>query len=1575
MADTFNGFANGGFDQSPVAVSQISGMRLALMTGTGIMKSIWVQSSTEGKYFFESKGEQEDYSFLGIEVVAGKIVVKCYKKSYIMGEGGSKLSALELQNGSLLAIIFGDRQYKLYAEAAAQAGNVFHNYFVPKMSEITIGRTQNNDIFYNNPMVSKSHAVLRNTREGWMIQDANSTNGVYVNGRYVRDARLFIGDRIYIMGLNIIVGIDFLSINDQNELVKINPTKLIYVTSPAEMVKLGNPSPIVVPEEKQEFNRLPRRRKALGADPIEVEGPPMSMRGNNMPLVLRMGSSAVMGGRSIMMGSYSMALTSLVFPFLTQRYTEKERKEYEAKRTELYTKYLESKSNEIKEEKSKEVRILNDNYPDLARILSFIDTGDRLWERRIFDDDFMKLRVGTGTTPMVAELDYPDERFEMEEDELENAMYELVKQDHVINNVPIMADFVEEFVSGVLGSRYNVLEFVKRVVMQLTVLHSSDEVKTIFLISPEELEQFEFIKYIPHVWNDLRDMRFIATSKAEASKVSEYLKKEIEEDLGGKPRKLDAILKKRPFYMVFAFDKTLYEGVEVLKDVLNIDQCIGVSIMAMFDDLPKECFKIFRMNDKGQHMVRNLRQIECSDQIFQLDYLDANQQIVGMKKLANTKVKLAAADFALPKMVKFLEMFGVGRIEHLNIQKRWQDNNPVKSLATPIGVATDGSLFTLDLHEKKQGPHGLVAGMTGSGKSEIIITYILSMAVNYHPDEVAFILIDYKGGGLTGAFEDEQRGVHLPHLVGTITNLDGAAITRSLASIQSELKRRQAIFNKAKSDNNEGTMDIYGYQKLYRAGKVAEPLPHLFIISDEFAELKAQQPEFMDQLISAARIGRSLGVHLILATQKPAGVVNDQILSNTKFRICLRVQDKLDSMDMLKRPEAAELKDTGRFYLQVGYNEFFALGQSAWCGADYEPADEVIKATDDDIRFIDATGQTSLKAAPEVKRNKTDMKQIVAIVNALTEIANKENIHPRPLWAPPLEKIISLEDVYNQFEIKPTEYITAKLGVLDDPDHQRQLPLIFDVQNCQHLFIVGESGCGKTTMVQTMLYSLVNEYSPEDVIFYTLDFSSHNLNAFSKLPHCGAALDEEHEGDIERFFGLLQDTIDERKKLFAEAEVSSFEAYRQVAKLPLMLVVIDSMEGLSSLAKGNLYFSTMSDFMRDAGSYGIKFIITGNHTNAFSTRMRQEGGTRIALRAKDKFAYQDILNIKVKSTPSDVKGRGLYDYDGTPLEFHTAMAVTEGNDQERMQILKKRLKDIETKYDTNYRAPSLSMIVEGETYEEFCEGYLPGRIPLGYSATDIKKIYLPFHQMYNLSLYFGNEVGFKPIIKNYIQIAAREKMRTIIVKRKAGSIMTDQNLIEMLAGLSLNVSVIEPTFDDIKKLQDMLVDEIGVRKAVRNEYFEQNGIVVVGAPDADTMAQASKYIRNKTAPMLILFESFIDFINATDEASKEIMSAIFESGKGYNFYFIGCFRPGEAARISLDKVFKAFKEEQLAMLYGGQFDKQGVVMLPGNYSQITTPAEKYNNGLLSYRGKFYPIITPCGELEVTEKDIDEEPII
>ena len=201
---------------------------------------------------------------------------------------------------------------------------------------------------------------------------------------------------------------------------------------------------------------------------------------------------------------------------------------------------------------------------------------------------------------------------------------------------------------------------------------------------------------------------------------------------------------------------------------------------------------------------------------------------------------------------------------------------------------------------------------------------MLSLAVNYSPDDIGFFIIDYKGGGMANLFDG------LPHMVGQISNLSGNQVRRAMISIKSENRRRQRVFTE------HGVNNINLYTKLYKNGEASLPVPHLFIIIDEFAELKREEPEFMKELISVAQVGRSLGVHMILATQKPSGTVDDNIWSNSKFRLCLRVQDRQDSNDMLHKPDAAYITQAGRCYLQVGNDEVYELFQSGYSGAAYE---------------------------------------------------------------------------------------------------------------------------------------------------------------------------------------------------------------------------------------------------------------------------------------------------------------------------------------------------------------------------------------------------------------------------------------------------------------------------------------------------------------------------------------------------------------------------------------------------------------------------------------------------------------
>lgn len=438
--------------------------------------------------------------------------------------------------------------------------------------------------------------------------------------------------------------------------------------------------------------------------------------------------------------------------------------------------------------------------------------------------------------------------------------------------------------------------------------------------------------------------------------------------------------------------------------------------------------------------------------------MNLSEMDVFSRQLSNFKVRENASNAAIPDMLTFLDMYKTSRVEDLDMYHKWLENRTYESMRSLIGQKAGEQPVYLDIHEKYHGHHGLVAGTTGSGKSETLQTYILSLVLNYHPHEVAFILIDYKGGGMAQSF------IGLPHLAGVITNLGGNQTTRALLSINAEIKRRQRTFNEYKIKH------IDAYIELYRNGEAEEPMPHLLIIADEFAELKKEQPDFVRALVSAARVGRSLGINLILATQKPSGVVDDEIWSNTRFRICLRVADKQDSNEMLKRTDAAYITGTGRGFLQVGNDEIFDEFQSGWSGAPYTPEvpfndDSKAKAV-----IIGLTGRP--EAVKKKKKKKGDnvkkFTQLDAMVQYAANLAEENHIKPlRQIWLPPLPGIFYLDDLELTWDEKQ---IKLPVGLADDPQNQRQFPVYLDFIRDGHLLICGSAGSGKTSLVQTILY-------------------------------------------------------------------------------------------------------------------------------------------------------------------------------------------------------------------------------------------------------------------------------------------------------------------------------------------------------------------------------------------------------------------------------------------------------------------------------------------------------------------------
>ena len=530
------------------------------------------------------------------------------------------------------------------------------------------------------------------------------------------------------------------------------------------------------------------------------------------------------------------------------------------------------------------------------------------------------------------------------------------------------------------------------------------------------------------------------------------------------------------------------------------------------------------------------------------------------------------------------------------------------------------------------------------------------MAVNYHPDYVQFVLIDYKGGGLAGAFENRETGEKIPHLAGTITNLDSSSINRTLVSIESELKKRQAKFNEVRNQVGESTIDIYKYQKLYREGVVKEPIPHLFIISDEFAELKQQQPEFMTQLISAARIGRSLGVHLILATQKPSGVVNDQIWSNSRFKICLRVQTRQDSLEMLKREEAASIKETGRFYLQVGYNEIFEEGQSAWCGAPYTPTDKLVQKIDNSVEFIDDVGN-SIKRASDIVRQDVEHnygEQLTNIVKYLVDMAKRENVTSKSLWLEPLSDKLYLPELKNKYNYNPEPYkLEALIGEYDNPTSQMQGLATIDITNGGNIVIYGEVGSGKENLMYTIISSLIMTHTSNEVNFYLVDYASETMKMFQKLPHVGDVL---YSDDTEKFSNLLttvEEEIDKRKALF-EDYMGSYSNYIRNSgnKIPQIIIMMAGYDVI--IENYPRLFDRLVSLFRECTKYGVYFVISSTIANAIRARVAQLFANKVCMQMQDTSEYHNLLGAPRSVFPAKKFGRGLVSINDNVYEFQTS---------------------------------------------------------------------------------------------------------------------------------------------------------------------------------------------------------------------------------------------------------------------------------------------------------------------------------
>ncbi|MDR0852348.1 MAG: type VII secretion protein EssC [Clostridiales Family XIII bacterium] len=1242
---------------------------------------ITLPSKIKGQFWLCDRDEAGRLrELIRIEAENGSWILKSNKTAWIIDANKQRLeqAAISALSFYSLEIAGLSERISVFAEPVSEDRQCLNKVLVTKPCELTVGREGHHNISYDSKFISESdgrgHAKFRYDGSGWFVTDQNSTNGTYVNGERVASRQLSFGDLIYIMGLRIVVGKSFFAINNPEGKVRIVSGDLLKY-EPQKIQPVADSDEIPAADF---FYRSPRFKRAFERAEINIDPPPQLAKIEQVPLALMLGPSLTMGLVSLSTGilavsnilandgdvkqalptllmAVSMLIGTILWPILTKRHEKKMKTANEKLRQERYHAYLDSVRDDIRRKCKEQSDILAENIVTVDECISRITEKKRdLWERILGQDDFLHLRLGRGTMPLNAEIKYPEKKFTLDDDNLRDALFSLGSEPKLLKDVPISVSLVDDYISGIVGPRSTVLGLVRSLLIQMIALHSYDELKIMFIVDAHEIAEWEFAKWFPHAWDNEKSVRFLATGTDEVKELSGILEKNI---LSVRPDDANTDLPYAPYYLIIAADRALALKCDALGKLLSYKKNCGFSVITLYDDLkniPKETVSVIDMND-SEARIFDKDDLSGKAQTFAPDSATLAITNRMAEAVANIPLDISAQRFSLPATLTYLEMFGVSKIEHLNPLIRWKENNPSISLQTPIGVDTFGEPFVLDLHENFHGPHGLVAGTTGSGKSEFLQTYILSLATNYHPNEVSFLLIDFKGGGLTTKFEitENEKVYRLPHLAGTVTNLDGATIKRVIVAIESESNRRQEVLNAASP--GEGAVDIYGYQRLFREKVVTEPMPHLFIICDEFSELKTQAPDFLDKLISIARVGRSRGIHLILATQKPAGVVDDQIWSNSKFRICLKVQEKADSMDMLKRPDAAEITQTGRFFLQVGFNELFAMGQSAWSGAEYIPTETVERKVDSAIRVVDYMGRVIREAKPVRKADSAGKhpKQLVALVKHLCELATEENISVTRLWKDPIPALIYIDALEQKYSIPQIPFeLNPIVGEYDDPYNQRQLPLTLPITDDGNAILYGAAGGGKTTLLTTLIYSLIKKHSAEEINIYALDFGAETLKAFESAPQVGDVLLAHEEEKIINLFKMLLREFNNRRSIFSQYGGDLLSYNKNSGKTaPNILVLINNYAAFSEQFEA--YEDTFALLSRDGLKYGIQFVVTASNTMAVRYRIQQNFKQILTMQLNDDTGYAVILGKTGGIIPSQFKGRGLVSLDRV-YEFQTA---------------------------------------------------------------------------------------------------------------------------------------------------------------------------------------------------------------------------------------------------------------------------------------------------------------------------------
>lgn len=1099
-----------------------------------------------------------------------------------------------------------------------------------------------------------------------------------------------------------------------------------------------------IPEEKFKYEKIGDKEQAPKGGLLKAILPPIGM-------VVAGSAVTLMSGRNpmMMLATALASLMTVTFTVTQYRTEKKDRLERETHREEDYQVYLSKITSQLGQAHREENAIIHYQQPSPQELLSMLKKYDsRLYERMVNNKDFLQVSLGTGTQP--SELKVETEYTSRETDEWAIHVKYLVEKYSKQENAPVILDLRTQTL-GLIGN-YDVLKnTISNLYLQMAFFQSYRDLNFITLV-PEKsyTKDWQHWRFLPHFKVQEINTRGIVHN----AKSRDIILSSFYQMINSRKQEFNTAGREKPTFLphfVFTVFDDSYLAGHGLNEFLAEDMSdLGVTVIWCKEDkklLPETITALVEVKSQQAGVLIQDNGLHLDKVYKPYPQLENKEDFeVILRQMSNLE-HMEVEKNAIPERLSLLEQYLVETVEDLNISDRWEQADPSKSIASMIGWKGKKEAAFWDLHEQVHGPHAIVGGTSGSGKSEFLTTFLIGLAINFSPEDIGMLIIDWKGGGIADTLSD------LPHFMGSITNLDGAGTARALASINAELKKRQREFREY------GVSNIAGYTKLYRERNTPregvnypdKPLPHLMLVSDEFAELKENVPEFLDELTSVARIGRSLGVHLILATQKPDGVVNDQIDANAKSKVALKMSDEANSKALIKTGDAAHITNAGRGYLRVGESEVYELFQSGYGGVEYTPHATTEEIKDERIYRINESGQWELLHDPRealidqgVSKEDTPT-QLEATISEIVRIFEHSSYtKPDKPWLPNLEKVIFTE----QPKANKKRNLSIPLGLLDIPSMQSQEIYYYNLEEASHTVIFSSPGFGKSVTLQTMVMNLVRQNTPEQVQINLFDFGTNGLLPLKNVPHVADIVTLEENEKLQKMLSRLERNLAERKALFKKEGVANLNQYQSKTKeeLPILINVLDSYDGLSQNDnRKDSIDNLLMKVLREGAAVGIYLIITAGRYNAIRMNMMANLQTKMALFLNEDGDLSNLFG-RDKLEQVEVPGRAQIKLD-QPLALQVYLPANGESEVETLTALEHEIKVLNNTWTGSLpeKIPMVPNVLTPESYAAMISNE-KNSMPLGLNKLSAQAEFFELFDTKSLGIFPSSAKQFKLVM-------------------------------------------------------------------------------------------------------------------------------------------------------------------------------------------------------------------------------------